>query len=102
MSLDSAMKSLVMSLPFADKAARRVDGWMSTLSTLGTGLVDRTRSMVPSTYFALPDMVLSDMFHGDAIARQVVAENAGDELAVLANARLADGPAYPVDGSKAL
>jgi phage-related protein (TIGR01555 family) len=76
-SLASAFASLVRRLP----GARRVDSWVNVLTGLGHGLVDKTRQTVPMPFRGgLPDPVLADLFHTDAIARKIVCKLPADAL----------------------
>jgi uncharacterized protein len=78
-SFTAAFRSMVRALP--SRAARRVDGWVNVLTGLGHGLVDKTRQTQPMPYRGgLPDAVLSDLFHTDAIARKIVTKLPADAL----------------------
>lgn len=83
MSLDGALKTMIDALPVraATRAlVRRADSWVNVVTGLGSSLVDKVRHTQPLPHWALPDDVLSDLFHSDATVRKIVTKRADDAL----------------------
>lgn len=75
--LQKGLGALVRSLPA--RVVRRVDGWVNVLTSMGT-VADKTANTLPYFGFGLPDDVLEDMFHGDAIVRKICTKPAAEAL----------------------
>lgn len=77
MSFDGALKSLIKQLP---ERVRRQDGWINTLTGLGSTMVDKVKHTQPAPYWSLSDTVLADLFHSDATVRKIVTKRPDDAL----------------------